>query len=101
MVTASAAIEEGLISPTDGIMKLGMNHPMGPLALADFIGLDICLAILRVLQDGFGDPQVTVPAPCSSKMVDAGYSAEEFGRGFYEYDASCAFAPGHTGDDRI
>ena len=68
----------------DGVMKLGMNHPMGPLQLADFIGLDVCLAILRVLQDGFGDPKYR-PCPLLVKMVDAGWLGRKSGRGFYEY----------------
>jgi 3-hydroxybutyryl-CoA dehydrogenase len=68
----------------DGIMKLGMNHPMGPLTLADFIGLDVCLAILRVLEDGFGDPKYR-PCPLLVKMVDAGWLGRKSGRGFYEY----------------
>ena len=68
----------------DGIMKLGMNHPMGPLALADFIGLDTCLAILRVLHDGLGDPKYR-PCPLLVKMVDAGWVGRKSGRGFYAY----------------
>ncbi len=68
----------------DGIMKLGMNHPMGPLTLADFIGLDTCLAILRVLQDGFGDPKYR-PSPLLVRMVDAGWLGKKTGKGFYEY----------------
>jgi 3-hydroxybutyryl-CoA dehydrogenase len=68
----------------DGIMKLGMNHPMGPLTLADFIGLDTCLAILRVLYEGFGDPKYR-PCPLLVKMVDAGWLGRKSGRGFYEY----------------
>jgi 3-hydroxybutyryl-CoA dehydrogenase len=68
----------------DGVMKLGMNHPMGPLQLADFIGLDVCLAILRVLQEGFGDPKYR-PCPLLVKMVDAGWLGKKSGRGFYEY----------------
>lgn len=68
----------------DGIMKLGMNHPMGPLALADFIGLDTCLAILKVLHEGFGDPRYR-PSPLLAKMVDAGWLGKKSGRGFYEY----------------
>ena len=70
----------------DGIMKLGMNHPMGPLTLADFIGLDTCLAILRVLHEGFGDPKYA-PSPLLVKMVDAGWLGRKSGRGFYEYPA--------------
>jgi 3-hydroxybutyryl-CoA dehydrogenase len=68
----------------DGVMKLGMNHPMGPLTLADFIGLDVCLAILRVLEDGFGDPKYR-PCPLLVKMVDAGWLGRKSGRGFYDY----------------
>lgn len=68
----------------DGVMKLGMNHPMGPLTLADFIGLDVCLAILRVLEQGFGDPKYR-PCPLLVKMVDAGWLGKKTGRGFYEY----------------
>ncbi|MDT5261427.1 MAG: 3-hydroxybutyryl-CoA dehydrogenase, partial [Acidobacteriota bacterium] len=68
----------------DGIMKLGMNHPMGPLALADFIGLDICLAILNVLQGELGDPKYRA-CPLLKKYVDAGWLGRKSGRGFYEY----------------
>ena len=68
----------------DGVMKLGMNHPMGPLQLADFIGLDVCLAILRVLEEGFGDPKYR-PCPLLVKMVDAGWLGKKSGRGFYRY----------------
>lgn len=68
----------------DGVMKLGMNHPMGPLQLADFIGLDVCLAILRVLEEGFGDPKYR-PCPLLVKMVDAGWLGKKSGRGFYKY----------------
>ena len=68
----------------DGIMKLGMNHPMGPLQLADFIGLDVCLAILNVLYDGFGDPKYRA-CPLLKRYVDAGWLGKKSGRGFYEY----------------
>ncbi|MEO6259619.1 MAG: 3-hydroxybutyryl-CoA dehydrogenase [Thermoanaerobaculia bacterium] len=68
----------------DSVMKLGMNHPMGPLTLADFIGLDVCLAILRVLEEGFGDPKYR-PCPLLVKMVDAGWLGRKSGRGFYQY----------------
>jgi 3-hydroxybutyryl-CoA dehydrogenase len=68
----------------DGVMKLGMRHPMGPLTLADFIGLDVCLAILRVLEDGFGDPKYR-PCPLLVKMVDAGWLGVKSGRGFFDY----------------
>jgi 3-hydroxybutyryl-CoA dehydrogenase len=69
----------------DTVMKLGMNHPMGPLTLADFIGLDTCLSILQVLHDGFGDPKYR-PCPLLRKMVDAGHLGRKTGRGFYEYE---------------
>jgi|SRR3954447_21059026 len=80
------ALYEGVATPDsiDGVMKLGMNHPMGPLTLADFIGLDVCLAILRVLEDGFGDPKYR-PCPLLVKMVDAGWLGRKSGRGFYDY----------------
>ena len=68
----------------DGIMKLGMNHPMGPLTLADFIGLDVCLAILNVLYDGFGDSKYRA-CPLLKRYVDAGWLGRKTGRGFYEY----------------
>jgi len=81
------ALYEGVATPEsiDGVMKLGMNHPMGPLTLADFIGLDVCLAILRVLEDGFGDPKYR-PCPLLVKMVDAGWLGRKSGRGFYSYN---------------
>ncbi|MDP9120987.1 MAG: 3-hydroxyacyl-CoA dehydrogenase family protein, partial [Acidobacteriota bacterium] len=77
---------EGVGKPeaVDEVMKLGMNHPMGPLALADLIGLDVCLDILRVLDQGFGDPKYR-PCPLLVKMVDAGRLGRKSGRGFYEY----------------
>ena len=80
------ALYEGVATPEaiDGVMKLGMNHPMGPLTLADFIGLDVCLAILRVLEDGFGDPKYR-PCPLLVKMVDAGWLGRKTKRGFYTY----------------
>ncbi len=68
----------------DGVMKLGMNHPMGPLALADLIGLDVCLAILEVLHEGFGDPKYR-PCPLLRRLVDAGHLGRKAGRGFYSY----------------
>ena len=74
----------GTAEAIDQVMKLGMNHPMGPLALADLIGLDVCLDILRVLHDGFGDPKYR-PCPLLVKMVDAGYLGRKSGRGFYDY----------------
>ncbi len=68
----------------DQVMKLGMNHPMGPLTLADFIGLDVCLAILNVLHDGLGDPKYR-PCPLLRRMVAAGWLGRKSGRGFYTY----------------
>lgn len=68
----------------DTVMKLGMAHPMGPLTLADFIGLDVCLAILRVLHDGFGNPKYA-PCPLLVNMVEAGHLGRKTGKGFYDY----------------
>jgi 3-hydroxybutyryl-CoA dehydrogenase len=83
---AIEALREGVATKEaiDGIMKLGMNHPMGPLTLADFIGLDTCLSILRVLHQGFGDPKYR-PSPLLVRMVDAGWLGKKTGKGFYEY----------------
>ena len=80
------ALYEGVATreSIDGIMKLGMNHPMGPLALADFIGLDVCLAIMNVLYDGFNDSKYR-PCPLLKRYVDAGWLGKKTGRGFYEY----------------
>ncbi|HSQ23888.1 MAG TPA: 3-hydroxybutyryl-CoA dehydrogenase [Pyrinomonadaceae bacterium] len=80
------ALYEGVATreSIDGIMKLGMNHPMGPLTLADFIGLDVCLAIMNVLHDGFGDSKYR-PCPLLKRYVDAGWLGKKTGRGFYEY----------------
>jgi 3-hydroxybutyryl-CoA dehydrogenase len=80
------AVYEGVARPEaiDQVMKLGMNHPMGPLTLADFIGLDVCLAILEVLHDGLGDPKYR-PCPLLRRMVDAGWLGRKSGRGFYTY----------------
>jgi 3-hydroxybutyryl-CoA dehydrogenase len=80
------AVHEGVATPdaVDTIMKLGMNHPMGPLTLADFIGLDTCLAILRVLHQGLGDDKYR-PCPLLVQMVDAGWVGRKAGRGFYRY----------------
>jgi len=80
------ALYEGVATreSIDGIMKLGMNHPMGPLTLADFIGLDVCLAIMNVLHDGFGDSKYR-PCPLLKRYVDAGWLGKKSGKGFYEY----------------
>jgi 3-hydroxybutyryl-CoA dehydrogenase len=80
------AVYEGVATAeaVDEVMKLGMNHPMGPLTLADFIGLDVCLAILNVLHDGLGDPKYR-PCPLLKRMVDAGWLGRKSGRGFYVY----------------
>ena len=80
------AVMEGVGTPEaiDAVMKLGMNHPMGPLTLADFIGLDVCLAILNVLHDGLGDPKYR-PCPLLRRMVAAGHLGRKSGQGFYTY----------------
>ena len=80
------ALYEGVATreSIDGIMKIGMNHPMGPLTLADFIGLDVCLAIMNVLHDGFGDSKYR-PCPLLKRYVDAGWLGKKSGRGFYKY----------------
>jgi 3-hydroxybutyryl-CoA dehydrogenase len=72
------------VEEIDTVMKLGMSHPMGPLQLADFIGLDVCLAILKVLHDGFGNPKYA-PCPLLVNMVTAGYLGAKSGEGFYNY----------------
>jgi 3-hydroxybutyryl-CoA dehydrogenase len=83
---AMYCVMEGVASPEDidTVMKLGMNHPMGPLALADFIGLDVCLSILNVLHDGLGDPKYR-PCPLLKRMVAAGHLGRKSGQGFYHY----------------
>ena len=83
-----ATLFEGVagVEEIDQVMKLGMAHPMGPLQLADFIGLDVCLAILKVLQDGFGNPKYA-PCPLLVNMVQAGHLGVKSGSGFYQYSA--------------
>jgi 3-hydroxybutyryl-CoA dehydrogenase len=83
---AMFAVMEGVATPqaVDEVFKLGMAHPMGPLTLADFIGLDVCLDIMRVLHDGLGDPKYR-PCPLLIRMVDAGWLGRKSGRGFYKY----------------
>jgi 3-hydroxybutyryl-CoA dehydrogenase len=82
-------VMEGVASAeaVDEVFKLGMAHPMGPLTLADFIGLDVCLDVMRVMQSGLGDPKYR-PCPLLIKMVDAGWLGRKSGRGFYRYDQS-------------
>ena len=83
---AMFTVMEGVATPAavDEVFKLGMAHPMGPLTLADFIGLDVCLDIMRVLHRGLGDPKYR-PCPLLIKMVDAGWLGKKSGRGFYQY----------------
>jgi 3-hydroxybutyryl-CoA dehydrogenase len=83
---AMYAVMEGVATPeaVDEVFKLGMAHPMGPLTLADFIGLDVCLDIMRVLESGLGDPKYR-PCPLLIKMVDAGWLGKKSGQGFYKY----------------
>jgi 3-hydroxybutyryl-CoA dehydrogenase len=83
---AAFAVMEGVATPeaVDAVMKMGMNHPMGPLELADFIGLDVCVNILEVLQTGFGDPKYRA-CPLLRKYVAAGWLGRKSGRGFYQY----------------
>jgi 3-hydroxybutyryl-CoA dehydrogenase len=84
---AAFCVLEGVATPesVDAVVKLGMNHPMGPLELADYIGLDVCLDVLEVLLQGFGDPKFR-PCPLLRKMVSAGWLGRKSGRGFYTYE---------------
>jgi 3-hydroxybutyryl-CoA dehydrogenase len=84
---AAYAVMEGVATPeaVDQVFKLGMAHPMGPLTLADFIGLDVCVDIMRVLHEGLGNPKYN-PCPLLVRMVDAGWLGRKSGRGFYTYD---------------
>lgn len=84
---AAYSVMEGVATPeaVDQVFKLGMAHPMGPLTLADFIGIDVCVDILRVLHEGFGNPKY-YPCPLLVRMVDAGWIGRKSGRGFYTYD---------------
>ena len=84
---AAFAVMEGVATPDaiDQVFKLGMAHPMGPLTLADFIGIDVCVDILRVLHEGFGDPKYR-PCPLLVRMVDAGWLGRKTGHGFYTYE---------------
>jgi 3-hydroxybutyryl-CoA dehydrogenase len=84
---AAFAVMENVATPeaVDQVFKLGMAHPMGPLTLADFIGIDVCVDILRVLQEGFGDPKYR-PCPLLVRMADAGWLGRKSGRGFFKYE---------------